>query len=313
MLGTGSFALPTFQGLLDSRHEIVGLVTQPEKIGAGHHQHRNPLKELALSRELPVFQPDKASAPGSLEVLATWQADLYAVAAYGQILSNKLLGLPRLGAINVHASILPKYRGASPIQHAVWHGEPETGITIFQIVRELDAGPVLAIERTPIDLHETSGELESRLSQLAVPVLLRVIEELDSGTSKPEAQDHSLATYARRLSKSDGQIDWRQSAEEIACLVRAMQPWPKAFSVWQCPSGSPLRIIVSEARAVAHEDAATPGTVMPSQSGQLLIKTGKGCLSIEQLQPDGKRVMPVSEFLRGHPIQPCQVFLPAGD
>jgi methionyl-tRNA formyltransferase len=191
MLGTGSFALPTFQGLLDSPHTIVGLVTQPDRTGAGHHQHRNPLKELAITRRLPVFQPVKASAPESLDVLAGWQADLFVVAAYGQILSTKFLSLPRLGAINVHASILPKHRGASPIQHAVWVGDIETGITIFQIVRELDAGDVLAIERTPIGPNETSGELEERLAAFAVPVLLRVVDQLDAGTAIPQPQDHS--------------------------------------------------------------------------------------------------------------------------
>jgi len=306
LLGTGSFAVPTFQGLLDSAHTVVGLVTQPDKTGAGHHQHRNPLKELALACNVPVFQPEKASAPESLEVLARWQADLYVVAAYGQILSSKLLHTPRLGAINVHASILPKYRGASPIQHAVWHGETVTGITIFQIVRELDAGPVLAIERTPIGPEETAGELEERLAQFAVPVLLRVVDELDAGTAHPQEQEHTQSTYARRLSKADGQIDWRCTAAEIACHVRAMQPWPKAFSIWQRPNGSPLRLLVPRVSTVSDSSNAAPGTVLISSSGQLLIKAGQDAVLIEQLQPDGKRAMPAAEFLRGYPIQSGQ-------
>ena len=308
MLGTGAFALPTFRGLLDSKHTVVGLVTQPDKTGAGHHQHRNPLKELAIERGLPVFQPEKASAAESLEVLASWQVDLYVVAAYGQILSTKLLQTPRLGAINVHASILPKYRGASPIQHAVWHGESETGITIFQIVRELDAGAVLTIERTPIGAEETSGELEERLAQLAVPVLLRVVDQLDAGTATAEEQDHSQSTYARRLSKADGQIDWRRSAEQIECHVRAMQPWPKAFSFWERPQGAPLRVIVSRVSVVADVSDAAPGTVLASPSGQLIVKAGQEAMSIEQLQPEGKRAMPTAEFLKGHPVKAGQTF-----
>ncbi|MFM9965916.1 MAG: methionyl-tRNA formyltransferase [Planctomycetaceae bacterium] len=308
MLGTGSFALPTFQGLLDSRHTIVGLVTQPDKTGAGHHQHRNPLKELAVARELPVFQPDKASAPESLERLASWQADLFVVAAYGQILSTKLLSIPRLGAINVHASILPKYRGASPIQHAVWLGEAETGITIFQIVRELDAGPVLAIERTPIGANETSGDLEERLATFAVPVLLRVVEQLDSGTATPEQQDHSQMTYARRLSKADGQIVWTQTAAEIACHVRAMQPWPKAFSFWRRPDGSALRVILPRVSVIADNSFVPCGSILSSVPGRLLVKAGRDAVELELLQPEGKRPMSAAEFLRGYPVQSGQLF-----
>lgn len=308
MLGTGSFALPTFQGLLDSGHTIVGLVTQPDRTGAGHHQHRNPLKELAIARALPVFQPVKASAPESLDLLASWQADLFVVAAYGQILSTKFLSLPRLGAINVHASILPKHRGASPIQHAVWVGDSETGITIFQIVRELDAGDVLAIERTPIGSDETSGELEERLASFAVPVLLRVVEQLDTGTATPQPQDHSQATYARRLSKSDGEIRWTQTAAEIAWHVRAMQPWPKAFSHWHRPGHPPLRIIVPQLSVIADSASALSGTVLPSAPGQLLVKAGQDAVSLESLQPEGKRAMSAADFQRGYPIQPGEHF-----
>lgn len=308
MLGTGSFALPTFQGLLDSPHAVVGLVTQPDKTGAGHHHHRNPLKELAIARGLPVFQPEKASAPESLDVLAGWQADLFVVAAYGQILSTKLLSLPRLGAINVHASILPKHRGASPIQHAIWCGDPETGITIFQIVRELDAGPVLAIERTPIGPEETAGELEERLAVFAVPVLLRVVDQLDAGTATPQPQDHSQATYAKRLSKSDGEIRWSQTAAEIACHVRAMQPWPKAFSHWHRPGLPPLRVIVPRVHVIADTTSAASGTVLPSPPGQLIVMAGKDAVSLESLQPEGKRPMSVADFLRGYPVQPGQTF-----
>ncbi len=313
MLGTGSFALPTFLGLLDSRHTVVGLVTQPDRVGPGHHQHRNPLKDAALSTNLPVFQPEKASSPESLETLASWQADLYVVAAYGQILSRQLLSVPRLGAINVHASTLPKYRGAAPIQHAVWQGEREIGVTIFQIVRELDAGPILAIEKMSIDAQETAGELEDRLAAFAVPVLLRVVDELDTGVAHPQPQDHSQATYAPRLTKADGQIDWRSSAAEIACHVRAMQPWPKAFSTWQRPEGSSLRVIVLHVRAVSTDDTSPPGTILATAAGQLLVNTGHEALAIETLQPEGKRAMAANEFLRGYQVRAGQRFSPSAE
>ncbi len=308
MLGTGVFALPTFQGLLDSRQTVVGLVTQPDKTGAGHHQHRNPLKELAVARGLPVFQPAKASVQESLDVLASWPADLFVVAAYGQILSHKLLSIPGLGAINVHASILPKYRGASPIQHAVWNGDTETGITIFQIVRELDAGPVLAIARTPIGANETSGELEERLAAFAVPVLLRVVEQLDSGTATPQPQDHSQMTSARRLSKSDGQIDWSRTAAEIAGHVRAMQPWPKTFSHWLRPNAAPLRVIIPRVSVIADDRDVAIGSVLSAAPAQLLVKAGRDAVALEMLQPEGKRPMSTAEFLRGYPVQPGQQF-----
>lgn len=308
MLGTGSFALPTFHGLLDSRHSIVGLVTQPDRTGAGHHSHRNLLKEIATARGLPVFQPLKASSPESLDVLASWQADLFVVAAYGQILSNTLLSLPRYGAINVHASILPKHRGASPIQHAVWVGDTETGITIFQIVRELDAGPVFAIARTPVGSEETAGDLEVRLATFAVPVLLNVVDQIAAGTAASHAQDHSNATYARRLRKSDGEIDWTQSAAAIACHVRAMQPWPKAFTHWHRPGDAPMRVIVPRVRVIPDASSTAFGTVLPSSQDQLLIKAGQDAVSLEMLQPEGKRPLPAAEFLRGCPIQTGQRF-----
>src|SRR5580704_10941854 len=257
MMATGGFALPTFRALLEGKHTVVGLFTQPDRTGRGHHRHVNPLKELALERGLPVFQPEKANTTEAVADLAALAPDLCVVAAYGQILSAELLAVPRLGAINVHASILPKYRGAAPIQTAILQGETETGITIFQIEPKLDAGPILGIERTPIGAKETSGELESRLSILGADLALRVVDQIAAGTTQPIVQDSTQASRAPRLKKESGRIDWNRSPRQIDCQVRALQPWPLAYSTLamrhdKAVGGGPgrsLRLIVLEVEA----------------------------------------------------------------
>lgn len=226
MLGTGTFALPTFRELFSSGHEVVGLVTQPDRVGRGHHHHSHPMKELGVVRGVPVFQPDNVNTPESLDVLRRFQADVFVVAAYGQILSAELLGIPRLGAINLHASLLPKYRGAAPIQYALWQGETETGVTIFQIEPKLDAGPILGVVRTPIGPTETSGELEERLAELAAPLTLTVLDQTQHGATTPQPQETVGVTRARKLKKEQGHIDWSQTMRQIDCHIRAMQPWP---------------------------------------------------------------------------------------
>jgi methionyl-tRNA formyltransferase len=306
MMGTGAFALPAFRGLLDSPHDVVGLVTQPDRTGRGHHHHVNPLKDSAIAAAVPVLQPEKASSPESLDALRALGADLYVVAAYGQILSTKLLQLPRLGAINLHGSLLPKYRGAAPIQYALWNGETRTGVTIFQIVRELDAGPILGRVETEIGPQETCGELHDRLAALAVPLMLRILERIEQGRAAAELQDAGLATFAPRIPKQAGGIDWTQPAERIGWHVRAMQPWPMPFTFLHRPGSAPLRMIVPEVRPVsdasARSRAATPGVIIPSPSGRLFVATGDGVLEIVQIQPSGKRAMGVADFLHGHPL-----------
>ena len=201
MMGTGSFALPTFQGLLESEHQVTGLFTQPDRVGKGHHHHVNPLKDAALARGVPVFQPAKVNTPEALAELRALQADVFVVAAYGQILSDELLRIPRLGAFNVHASLLPKYRGAAPIQYAVLNGETETGITIFRIEPKLDAGPILAVAETPIGSEETAGELEERLADIAVELVKGVLRDIERGTALGIPQDAAKATRAPHIRK----------------------------------------------------------------------------------------------------------------
>lgn len=301
MLGTGSFALPTFRGLYETSHNIVGLVTQPDRTGRGHHKHVNPMKELAFERGTPVFQPSKANEPESLKHLREFNADLFVTAAYGQILSAELLNIPRLGAINVHASLLPKYRGAAPIQFAIIHGETETGITIFRIEPKLDAGPILGVVRTKIGDTETYGELQDRLADLAVPLTCQVVDSLAEGTAVESVQDASQVTKAPRLRKSDGAIPWQKSSRLVDCHIRGVQPWPKPSTVLHSGDAA-VRMLVLSVDLSDHSVAGEPGAVEVVDNRQLFVKTGDGSVELLSIQPEGKRPMTAAEFLNGKRI-----------
>lgn len=311
MMGTGEFALPVFRAVLDSPHDVVGLFTQPDRTGRGHHRHRHPMKELALERGTPVFQPESINKPDGLASLASLTADLGLVAAYGQILSGEVITTPRLGCINVHASLLPKYRGAAPIHYAVRNGETETGVTIFQIEPKLDAGMILGVTKTDIGPKETTGELHDRLAELAIPLTLRVLDEIESGDTNPQPQDARLVTKAPSMKKSFGEIDWSQPAERIRNHVRAMQPWPTAFTFLHQRDHPPLRVILGEVDAVDDPETAVsssmaPGTVVVAHEESLIVRTGDGLLRIVKLRPEGKRDMTAADFLHGHFLQPGQ-------
>ncbi len=311
MLGTGSFALSTFQGLYETSHEIVGLVTQPDRTGRGHHKHVNPMKELATEHGTPVFQPAKANEPDSLERLREFDADLFVTAAYGQILSAELLSIPKLGAINVHASLLPKYRGAAPIQFAIINGETETGITIFRIEPKLDAGPVLGVVKTDIDAKETYGELQDRLAGLAVPLTCQVVDGLAAGTAQESVQDASLVTKAPRLEKTDGMIPWQKSSRLVGCHIRGVQPWPKPSTVLHSGDAS-LRLLVLDVESSDHAVTGEPGTVEVVDKKRLFVKTADGSVEVLSLQPEAKRPMSPAEFLNGKTISAGDRFaLPA--
>ena len=307
MLGTGSFALSTFQGLYETSHEIVGLVTQPDRTGRGHHTHVNPMKELATEHGTPVFQPAKANEPESLERLREFNADLFVTAAYGQILSAELLSIPRLGAINVHASLLPKYRGAAPIQFALINGETETGITIFRIEPKLDAGPVLGVVKTDIGKKETYGELQDRLAELAVPLTCQVVDDLATGTAQESIQDVSLVTKAPRLKKTDGMIPWQKSSRLVGCHIRGVQPWPKPSTVLHA-GDTLLRLLVLDVESSEHVMGGEPGTVEVVDKKRLFVKTEDGSVELLSVQPEGKRPMSPAEFLNGKSISTGDCF-----
>jgi methionyl-tRNA formyltransferase len=312
MMGTGDFAVPTFQSLYDTPHQVVGLFTQPDRTGRGHHQNlQNPMKALALAHATPVFQPEKINTPESLADLRGLKADLFVVAAYGQILSNELLSIPRLGSINVHASLLPKYRGAAPVAFAILNGDAETGVCIIQVLPQLDAGPVFAVARTPIGAEETAGQLEDRLARLAVELVPGVIEKISSGAAYPVPQAEALATRAPKLKKQMGSIDWTQSAAQVDWQIRALQPWPNPYTFLHSAGKPPQRLLVLAVRPLAESHSAVPpGTPTSVDKDRLVVQAGTGSVEILRIQPEGKRPMTIAEFLRGRLVTPNDVFGP---
>jgi methionyl-tRNA formyltransferase len=309
MMGTGEFALPTFRALYDTPHTVAALVTQPERTGQGHHRGQmNIMRQEAEVHGTPVLQPPRVNAPESLAQLKALSADLFVVAAYGQILSRDLLSIPRLGSINVHASLLPKYRGAAPVAYAILNGDAETGVTIMQVLPELDAGPVLAVARTPIGPQETAGELEDRLAHLAAPLVPGVLDQLATGAAAPLPQDAALVTRAPKLRKEMGAIDWSRSAAQIDCQVRAMQPWPHAYSFLHAAGRPPQRLLILSVRAIPKPDqaeaAASAGATLRADAQGWFVRCGDGAIEILRVQPEGKRPMTAAEFLRGRPVAP---------
>lgn len=307
--GTGTFAEPTLARLLATpRHQVVGLVTNPDRpAGRGKHiEHQRTIKTLAQQHGLPIFQPESVNTAESVDRLRAFAAELFVVAAYGQILSPHVLGVPPRGSINVHASLLPKYRGAAPIAWAIRRGESETGVTIIRLSPRMDAGDMLAVARTPIGSHETAGELEVRLAEIGAELALNVIDQLQHGDLAGTPQDASQATRAPKLKKVDGDIDWTAPADSLQRFIYAMQPWPTAYSDLHRPDQPPLRLLIGAADAVA-----TPATEMPAAPGQILVADGKhlvvACgrgtrLSLLEVQPLGKRRQPIADFQRGYRV-----------
>lgn len=315
MMGTGTFAEPVFAALFEAGFNVVGLVTQPDRvIGAERSTTRQGLRgmqELARTHNVPVVQPESINTPEGVEGLRSFRPDLLVVAAYGQILSKDVLAVPPHGGINVHASLLPKYRGAAPIAWAIYHGETQTGVTIIRMSVYLDAGEMLAQEALDIGPEETAGELEARLAPLGARQTVQVVRQIATGATQGVKQDKSLATKAPKLTKEHGLIDWTGAAEQICNHVRAMQPWPTAYTFLHRAGQPPLRLIV--AKAAAHDatgqPVATPGTPVVTDNKRLLIAAGDGrVVEIGALRPAGKRRMPAADFLRGHPLKPGDRF-----
>lgn len=300
LLGTGPFAVPSLRAIQASEHEILVAVSRPPR---GRKPLPAPVQVAAESLGIPDWQPETVNSDEARTRLRELQADLLVVCDYGEILKSETLATARLGGINLHGSLLPKYRGAAPVQWAVLNGDRETGNTVIQMTPGLDAGPALGVDRVAIDPDETAGELEVRLAELGAALVLRVVEELATGTESPVEQDKSQATKAPRLAKEHGKIDWSRSALEIKNQVRALQPWPRAFTDWHRSTDGPLRLIVHRA-ALCDErfSDSSPGSVV-STIGQLVVTTGDGFLSLLEVQPAGKRLMRAEEFLRGNPMQ----------
>lgn len=298
--GTPHFAVPSLEHLIDSRHRVVGVVTQPDRPrGRGQKVTDAPVKTTAVQHGLPVYQPARLRDPEVLATLTGWAPDLGVVAAYGKILPESVLTLPRLGMINVHASLLPKYRGAAPVQRAVIDGEAETGITIMRMVSALDAGAMFARATRPIGPHETSDLVERDLAEIGARLLLKVIDDIVSGTATEEPQDDRLSTYASKVTKDEGLVDWTRPAIEIHNRVRGLYPWPHAYSYLDNE-----RLILLRSQVESRHTSEAPGTVVDTSGGVLRVATGQGCLGITELQPEGRRAMNARDYLPGHPIQP---------
>ncbi len=308
--GTPEFALPTLDALLASRHTVVGVVTQPDRPrGRGQKMSDAPVKARAVATGLPLLQPDRMKDPAFLEAFASWNADLGVVAAYGRILTDAILAIPRLGMINVHASLLPRYRGAAPVHRAVIAGDLETGVTIMRVVKALDAGPMLAKVRVGIRPDETSAELERELAQHGAALLARVVDDLGDGAVQDTMQEEAEVTYAHRITKGDGVIDWTWPAARVHNLIRGLHPWPHAFSFVQ---GKRIILRRSETHLTDPTHVTHPaGTILEADGDRLIIATGDGLLRIVEIQAEGKRPMNVRDFLAGHRLTAGDRFAPA--
>jgi methionyl-tRNA formyltransferase len=307
MLGTPAFAVPTFEALLASRHTVVGLVCQPDRPrGRGQKVLAPATKVVAEARGIPVFQPLRLKDPDLMTALGALDADIGVVAAYGRILPDALIALPRRGMINVHASLLPRYRGAAPIQRAVMAGDDVTGATIMRVVRELDAGPMLAAVTLPIARDATSVDVERALAVAGAALLVETLDRLDAGDAIAEIpQDDRLATYAPKIERADGAIDWAAPAAGIHDRVRGLHPWPHAFTYL---SGERLLVHRTEARLIepgsinASMNAfIEPGSIYAAGPHGIDVATGDGVLRVLELQPEGKRVMTARDWLAGRP------------
>ena len=305
--GTPQFAVPALESLLASRHRVALVVTQPDKRrDRGQKVTDAPVKAVARAHNVPVFQPDRLREPAVADVLRQHAPDLAVVAAYGKLIPGDLLRLPRLGMLNVHASLLPKYRGAAPVHRAVMNGDLETGVTIMQMAEALDAGDMLAKSVRGIGADETSEEVERALAQDSARLLLDVIDRIEAGTARPEPQDHSASTYAPRLRKEEGLIDWTLSARQIHDRVRGLYPWPHAYSYLDG-----ARVIVLKTALpleVRLKADTTPGTIVDVTRDAIEVATGDGRIAITELQPEGRRAMAVRDFLAGRPIRPGMTF-----
>jgi methionyl-tRNA formyltransferase len=312
LMGTGPFGLPTFRGLYETQHRIVALITSPMRERRGKRPAPvNPIRQMADERGTPIFDPEDVNDGPSRAQLAAYEGDLLVVCDYGQILSAATLATTRLGGVNLHASLLPQYRGAAPIHWAVYHGETETGVSVIHMTPRVDAGPVIEQARTPIGPHETSAELEPRLARLGAELVRRAIDVLEAGAAREIPQDRALASKAPRLKKTDGRIDWSRPAEAIRNQVRAMEPWPKTHTFWHRPKGAALRLILGPVSVADPSDAdAAPGTVLEAAGDRIVVAAGGGAVVLHSLQPAGKRLLPVREFLRGYPVRPGQRFGP---
>ncbi len=297
-MGTPDFAAGALQSIIDAGHEVVLVVTQTDKPkGRGKEVQFTPVKKVALENGIEVFQPVKAKAQESVDKLRECNADVFVVAAYGQILTQEILDIPKYGCINIHASLLPKYRGAAPIQWSIIDGEKVTGITTMMMDAGIDTGDMLDKKEVVIEDNDTGGSLHDKLMVAGGELILETLKKLEDGTIIGTKQDDSLSCYAKMLDKKLGDIDFSKSAEEIERLIRGLNPWPSAYTRI---NGKNLKIW--EAKVLDKEYEGQNGQIVYVDKNQMIVKTGKGALDIQNLQLEGKKAMDISDFLRGNQI-----------
>lgn len=302
-MGTPDFAVNSLEAINDAGHEITLVVTQPDKPkGRSGALQMSDVKQCALKLGIPVFQPEKIKDPAAFDKLKEYECELIVVAAFGQIIPEEILKFPKHGCINVHASLLPRLRGASPIQTAILEGDAETGVTIQQMGVGLDTGDILSQSRIPIDKDDTGGSLFDKLADLGAELVVKTIEDIGEGRIKPCPQDEDKASYAKKIDKSMGRIDWNMDACEIERLIRALDPWPSAFS-----SLEGRMVKIWKAQTVPGTDAA-PGRVTDVRKDGISVACGSGSIIIKEIQLEGKKRMPVHDFLLGYDLKPGALF-----
>lgn len=299
--GTPEFAAPGLRALIDSRHTVAALVSQPDRPkGRGRKIPPTPTKQVAEAAGIPVLQPTRLKEDAFHDALRSFDPDLGVVAAYGRIIPDAVLEIPRLGLINIHASLLPRYRGAAPIHRAVINGDTETGVTIMRVVSELDAGPIFAARRVAIGPDQTTPEVERTLAQAGAGLAVEVVDALSSGTAVEVPQNHAEATYAPRIERHEGAIDWTLPAARIHNLVRGLQPWPLVSATF-----GGIRCLVHRTALTDDRTTAPPGTITAASSGVLALAAADGrVLHVLEIQPEGKRIMSARDFLAGRRIEP---------
>lgn len=298
-MGTPDFSVGTLAALVEAGHEVVLAVTQPDKPkGRGKEMQYTPVKEYALEKGIPVYQPEKVRRPECIEELKKYQADVCVVIAFGQILPKEILEMTPYGCINVHASLLPKYRGAAPIQWAIINGENVSGVTTMQMDEGLDTGDMLEKAEVPLGEKITGGELHDLLAEAGAKLCVQTLEKLEKGELKPEKQGETPTAYARMLDKKLGNIDWTRPAVEIERLIRGLNPWPSAYTTW-----NEKTMKIWDADVVDEEKTAEPGTIIEVTKQTFSVQTGEGALSINELQIPGKKKMSADAFLRGYQVK----------
>jgi methionyl-tRNA formyltransferase len=314
VMGTGPFAVPMFQGLLASPHAVVAVVTRPDRAPPGRRPPPNPMREAATIAGIDILDPEDVNVPAAVARLAALAPDLFVVCDYGQILSSHLLAVPPLGGINLHGSLLPRHRGAAPVQWAILEGDPVTGVSVIHMTPALDAGHVIVARATPIGPRETSADLEPRLAALGVEAVLEAVEQLQAAKAASGSaagvgvpQDAAHATRAPRLSKADGVVNWTWPATRIERLRRALEPWPRATTFFTRGDGERQRLVLADVEVTADPRAApaTAGEVLDTTAGRIVVACGEGtALAITAVVPEGRRAMAAADFLRGSPLLP---------